>query len=278
MLTVSDSRGPILVLFARRPRPGAVKTRLAAEIGDAGALAIHTACVRDSIGILRRTSPFGIRPAIAWLDEAVADTPAGDPAVRATDPSSGSPVDPPPGPASRTGADQGSGAATAPAVAPALFTEDLAGFEKLKQHGEDLGQRMLDCMASLLARGHDRVAILGSDTPSLPVEILKRAFEQLRGHDVVLGPCTDGGYYLIGARCVVPEIFRDIPWGTDRVLADTLTLLKILGIGKALLPPWSDVDTAADLRELRAALAALAPGDPTARHTRAALEQVLPPA
>ena len=264
MLSMSATRGPILVLFARRPRPGAVKTRLAAEIGDAGALAIHTACVRDSIGILRRTSPFGIRPAIAWLDEG----PAGAPGEPSSAPAAT--------PSSAPRAERSSSSLSLAGQVP--FDEDLGGFEKLEQHGDDLGQRMLDCMASLLARGHDRVAIVGSDTPSLPVEILKRAFEQLRGHDVVVGPCTDGGYYLIGARCVVPEIFRDIPWGTDRVLADTLTLLKILGIGKALLPPWSDVDTAADLRELRAALAALAPGDPTARHTRAALEQVLPPA
>ena len=146
----------------------------------------------------------------------------------------------------------------------------------LAQEGDDLGQRMSNCIAGLLARGHDRVAILGSDTPSLPVQHLVRAFELLRDQDLVLGPTTDGGYYLIGARCVVLEIFRGIPWGTPRVLDETLRLLRIFGMPRILLPAWSDVDVAEDLGVLRESLGSLPESDPSARHTRAALARLTP--
>lgn len=217
------------MLFARPPRLGAVKTRIAAALGDAAALELHTALLRDSIDLLRRASQYGVRPAIAWSEPAAV-------------PGGGAGLD-----------------------------EDLAGFEVLLQEGDDLGQRMSNCIASLLARGHDRVVIVGSDTPSLPIEHVQRALVLLRDQDLVIGPSTDGGYYLIGARSVVPEIFRGIPWGTDRVLADTLAILKIFGIPRVLLPEWADVDTPGDVEALRASLARLDPSDPRARRTRALL-------
>ena len=222
------STGAILVLFARPAREGQVKTRMAAELGPARALELYTAFLRDSIEILRRVSPWGVRASIAW-SEAI------------------------------------------PEEEIAALGENLDGIEILRQEGVDLGQRMSSCFADLLSRGHDRVVIIGADTPSLPVEIVGRAFELLRDQDLVFGPSTDGGYYLIGARAIVPEIFRGIPWGTDRVLEETLKLLKILGMSRVLLPPWSDIDTGADLASLRASLAALPASDPSARHTRAAL-------
>jgi rSAM/selenodomain-associated transferase 1 len=230
----AQASGPILVLFARPPREGEAKTRLASSLGPEQAHAIYVAFLRDSIELLRRVSPWGIRAAIAWSSE-ISDAEV------------------------------------------AALGEDLRGIETLRQQGDDLGQRMSSCIADLLAAGHDRVAIIGADTPSLPVEILKRAFELLRDRDLVFGPSTDGGYYLIGARSVVPEIFRGIPWGTGTVLAETLRILKIFGLPRVLLPEWADVDTPADLERLRAGLAALPETDPVARHTRAALRTLPPP-
>ena len=157
-----------------------------------------------------------------------------------------------------------------------LIDEALAGFEVTLQEGEDLGQRMLNTMAELFARGHDRVVIIGADTPSLPIEIPTRAFELLRDREIVIGPSTDGGYYLIGARVAIPEIFRDIPWGTNRVLEETLKILKILGLPRVLLPVWSDVDTPRDLEQLQSSLDRIPPNDPTARHTRALLAEASP--
>ena len=221
--------GSILVLFARAPRAGKVKSRLADALGEEAALEIYLAFLKDSIEIVRRVSPGGIRPAIAW-----------------------------------SGAE-----GRVPEV-----EEMLAGFEILEQEGENLGQRMSNAFADLLSRGHDRVVIIGADTPSLPLEHLYKAFELLRDRDLVLGPANDGGYYLIGARAVYPEIFRDIPWGTDRVLKETVALLRIYGVPRVLLPVWDDVDTIEDLEKLRAALARLDPADPAARHTRQVLSRI----
>ena len=223
--------GPILVLFARPARAGEVKTRLGAAVGGARAFELYLAFLRDSIELLHRVSPRGVRAGIAWAGRV---EPRGE------------------------------------------IDEALEGIEVLQQEGEDLGQRMSNCIADLLARGHDRVAIIGADTPSLPLETLHRAFDALRDHDLVLGPSADGGYYLMGGRAVVPEIFRDIPWGTGRVLGETLRVLKILGIPPVLLREWFDVDTLEDLEKLRESLSSLPKGDPTARHTRAALERASP--
>lgn len=221
------SAGPILVLFARPPKRGEVKTRLAAELGAEKALALYRAFLLDSIDLLHRVSPHGIRPAIAWSDGA--------------------------------------------AAAGTEFAEVLRGVAILEQQGDDLGQRMSGALADLLARGHDRVAIIGADTPSLPIEHVLRAFELLRDRDIVIGPSADGGYYLLGARHVVPEIFRGIPWGTERVLEETLKVLKILGLPRVTLPVWRDVDGPEGLEELRRNLAGLRENDPTARHTRQVL-------
>jgi rSAM/selenodomain-associated transferase 1 len=233
------TRGPILVLFARPPRLGGAKSRLAAALGEETALALYTAFLRDSIDLLRRVSPRGIRPAIAWSD----------------------PLPPGSGPA------------------PPGLDEDLAGFERMVQRGDDLGQRMADCLATLLSAGHDRVAIIGADTPTLPIDILYQAFELLRDRDLVIGPARDGGYYLLGARSVVPEIFKDIPWGTDRVLSQTLWVLKTFGMPRVLLPEWDDIDTVESLEILRSALEAAPADSPVGRHTRQALRALpRPPA
>jgi glycosyltransferase A (GT-A) superfamily protein (DUF2064 family) len=68
-----------------------------------------------------------------------------------------------------------------------------------------------------------------------------------QGVDLVLGPCPDGGYYLIAATKVYPELFTGIPWSTDRVLAMTLKKAAGLGLKTELLPPWNDLDTFQDL-------------------------------
>lgn len=224
--------GPILVLFARPPRRGEVKTRLSEVLGEERAYDLYLAFLRDSIELLHRVSPRGIRAAIAWAG--------------------------PPEPL-------------------AIVDGALGGVEVLRQEGSDLGQRMSNCIADLLARGHDRVALIGTDTPSLPLDYLHQAFDLLRDRDLVFGPATDGGYYLIGARSVVPEIFRDIEWGSSTVLKDTLKILRIFGLPRVLLQVWSDVDTVEDLEFLRTSLAALPPTDPTAKHTRAALAASAPP-
>jgi glycosyltransferase A (GT-A) superfamily protein (DUF2064 family) len=102
---------------------------------------------------------------------------------------------------------------------------------------------------------HGPVVIIGSDAPTLPRAYLHQALDELMAHEVVIGPSEDGGYYLIGATKPLPELFVDVHWSTAEVLPTTLQRLG--GRSSVVLPPWHDVDEAADLLRLRAELAAL---------------------
>jgi hypothetical protein len=95
--------------------------------------------------------------------------------------------------------------------------------------------------------GSTATVIIGSDCPSLNLEIIVEAFARLMETPAVLGPAEDGGYYLIGLSRPMPDLFRGIPWGTDQVLADSLTVLQQQGYRAALLKPLADVDRPEDL-------------------------------
>lgn len=226
----TDSLDAMLVLFARVPRAGEVKTRLAASIGEEAALAMHRAFLMDSLELLHRASHEGIARSV-WFSEAW--TPDTEIAALA------------------------------------------AGIEIGAQVEGDLGERMSSCLAELLSGRFRRVAIIGTDTPGLPVETIAQAFRALADRDIVLGPSTDGGYYLLGARTVIPEMFRGIEWGGPRVYADTLNLLKMLGVGPLSLPEHYDVDTVEDLKRLAGEIEARKrAGEPFPRWSAAALDRL----
>jgi uncharacterized protein len=92
------------------------------------------------------------------------------------------------------------------------------------------------------------VIIFGADTPDLTSVHVSQAIEGLDTHDVVIGPATDGGYYLIGMRKPFPELVANMPWSTDQVLRETLRRLDALGVEPLLLDPLSDCDRPADLK------------------------------
>ncbi len=124
------------------------------------------------------------------------------------------------------------------------------------QEGAYLGERLYRALADAAAEA-GAVAALGSDHPTLPLELVHRAFETIEsGADVVLGPAEDGGYYLIALRAgaVAPRLFAEIAWSTDRVLAATLDRCRELGLAVELLPVAADVDTPEDLRRLAASM------------------------
>ena len=106
-----------------------------------------------------------------------------------------------------------------------------------------------DLSARLLAATRDGPHIyFGADTPDLTVDIVTDAAMLLiHSHDVVIGPAEDGGYYLIGMKYQVPQLLRDMPWSTDRVLPVTLERLDALGIEPFLLPTLADCDRPEDL-------------------------------
>lgn len=126
------------------------------------------------------------------------------------------------------------------------------------QRGDGLGDRLFAAL-SQAAREGAAVAALGSDHPTLPLEVVESAFARVEaGAPVVIGPSIDGGYYLIALApaAVRPELFADIAWSTSEVLAATLERAAALGLPVALLPTGEDVDTPEDLESLSAALAA----------------------
>jgi len=98
----------------------------------------------------------------------------------------------------------------------------------------------------------ESVVVVGSDLPDLPSRLLRDALDALRGHEAraVLGPASDGGYYLIGLNRPQPALFDRIQWSTERVLAQTRQTAKAQGLQVLLLDEWTDVDDAADLDRL----------------------------
>ena len=112
-----------------------------------------------------------------------------------------------------------------------------------------LGVVLLGATRTLLQDGHDCAILVNADSPTLPTTLLERAITALRapGDRVVLGPATDGGYYLIGLKCPHERIFEDIAWSTSSVLQQTVEQAGRIRLDVELLPPWYDVDDAATL-------------------------------
>ena len=124
------------------------------------------------------------------------------------------------------------------------------GFMLCLQQGANLGQRMSRFFDWCFGHGLERVVLIGSDSPTLPMSFLEDALESLYDVPVVLGPCYDGGYYLIGLSRAIRGIFDKIDWSSDRVFAQTISRLKKAGEGFRILNPWYDVDTPESLRFL----------------------------
>jgi rSAM/selenodomain-associated transferase 1 len=215
---------PVLFLFAKEPRPGEVKTRLAA--GDSGTAAIAVdleaaaECQRAFTKDLLRRVCSGAQQ-------------AGYAAVLAASPAGHAPW---------------LGALAADHEIPLRW-----------QGGGDLGLRMRRAMEDG-CRTHGVAVIIGSDVPDLPLERVEEALRLLAvpdACDVVLGPCPDGGYYLIAARDRCPPVFElNCEWGGDAVLEETCRRLLDAGLRFELLQPWEDVDEPGALLRLAARLQA----------------------
>jgi hypothetical protein len=117
------------------------------------------------------------------------------------------------------------------------------------QKGVNLGERMRQAFEDRFREGYERVIIIGSDSPTLPTAYIEQALQSEK--NVVIGPSTDGGYYLVGMKKKVTDIFEGVSWGTDRVLSETLNVLKDQRAEAELLPVWYDVDLPEDLRFLK---------------------------
>lgn len=123
-------------------------------------------------------------------------------------------------------------------------------FECRRQRGRDLARRLSRAFAELL-RGHSRAVIIGTDSPTLAPAMLRLALEELRTMDAVLGPCPDGGYYLIGLRRTVPSLFSGLRLETEFAFGDTLASLLAHGLSCSVLEPCPDIDRPEDLAALK---------------------------
>ena len=117
----------------------------------------------------------------------------------------------------------------------------------IPQVGLNLGERLISGARWARNQGYSKYLFVGSDSPTLPVPYVERAFNLLEYCDVAIGPSVDGGYYLIGfsaqgASLAIPKVFQGITWSTDIVLRQTLEKIKSANARLGLLPPWYDVD------------------------------------
>ena len=186
-----------LIIFIKNPSEGAVKTRLAATLGDKAALGIYKKLLAHTNAV---TSGVYADKYIFYSSH-----------IDAND------------------------------------EWNEAAFEKELQTGNDLGQRMRNAFVALFNKGYRQVAIVGSDCPDITADLIEQAFLELDRFDIVIGPATDGGYYLLALKKLYPAIFENITWSTNHVLEQTLAICKSINQSFHLLPVLSDVDVAEDI-------------------------------
>ena len=134
---------------------------------------------------------------------------------------------------------------------PRYLKRIAKGYIFHKQNGNCLGQRLHNAFVFAKSQGSTKTVIIGSDAPDLPPEYIETAFQELSCHDVVFGPSRDGGYYLVGLKMPVRNIFQGIKWSTSSVLKDSLRKAKKADKSVYLLKPWQDIDSCEDLENLK---------------------------
>ena len=199
-----------IVVFAKDPRPGSVKTRLTPFLSPEEAADLYQAFIRDTLRIAL---------CVPGAQICVAFTPQ-------------------------------------EAEASLQSLTESNAIEWFPQSGDSLGSRLQAAFDHAFHKGASRVVTIGSDCPSLPPSLLSQALEALSESDVVLGPATDGGYYLIGlanqgsGNDRYRTLFKDIAWSTETVYEQTLDAIDDVRLTLMELPEWSDVDQPADLLRL----------------------------
>ncbi len=220
------SHDSALIVFAKHPAPGRVKTRLTPPLTPDEAAELYRCMLLDTLAKVR--SLPDVNGYLFYQDE--------------------------------------------PAALP-YFQGIVPDFVLLPQEGCDLGARMAGAFREVLSGGFQRVVIIGTDAPDLPVDYLHQAFRTLADDavDVVFGPSADGGYYLLGLKALPDCLFEGIAWSTGTVLAESLARAEEAGLRVHLLPEWHDVDTAEDLQ--RYGLVQAESGAPL---TRAYIQRLIP--
>jgi rSAM/selenodomain-associated transferase 1 len=121
----------------------------------------------------------------------------------------------------------------------------------IPQRGGDIGEIMDNAFFDMFASGAQKAVVTGVDIPGLNRHLVNLAFLELEQADVVIGPATDGGYYLVGMKSQFSRIFRSMPWGTAEVFRETVRVIDNLGLKVQVLAAMTDVDTMEDLLKVR---------------------------
>ena len=152
-----------------------------------------------------------------------------------------------------------------------------ADFSLLPQRGENFGERLYFAAEDLFKCGFDSVCLIDSDSPTIPAENFAKAMEllSLPGNHIVLGPCDDGGYYLIGLKQLHQGVFEQIDWSTEQVLEQTIRRATQIGVGVHELPRGLDVDDHAALRRLCSELLGKNARDNVAPQTQQFLRELI---
>jgi rSAM/selenodomain-associated transferase 1 len=122
-------------------------------------------------------------------------------------------------------------------------------YEKNIQTGNDLGDKMKNAFATVFGNRNKKLVIIGTDCPDLNASVIMNAYVYLEDHDIVIGPASDGGYYLLGMKKLHPRLFEKIDWSTEKVLAQTLKICESSNLSTFLLPELSDIDDENDLKK-----------------------------
>ncbi|MFB3107046.1 MAG: DUF2064 domain-containing protein [Pseudomonadales bacterium] len=216
-----------LCIFARAPRMGRVKSRLAESLGAAAALSAYETLVTNTLAQVCGHERFEIEFWVAA--DPPHESPTGSVAI-------------------------GSTTQTDPAIdatARELISDWVEQFDLAVrlQTGVDLGTRMAAALRQCLADGRDGI-VIGTDCPAVDAVYVAQGFAALQCSDLVVGPAEDGGYGLIGVgrrgAGSLDAVFEGIDWGTDEVLAQTLDRAERCGLSVCLLETIWDVDSAAD--------------------------------
>ena len=226
-----------LAVMTKAPRAGKVKTRLVPPLTPNEAAQVNRSFLRDVAGA---------------ISAAIGET-------------------------SREMAALGVGVFTPPG-AEAEYEDILPeDFFLIPQHGDHFGDRLIFAAEDLFKAGFASVCLINSDSPTVPAESFAQAVKLLRlpGDRIVLGPCDDGGYYLIGLKSLHRELFEQIDWSTERVLEQTRQRAAEIEIEVKLLPVGYDVDDRATLRRLCGELLGENSREDVAPHTRKFLREIV---
>lgn len=187
---------PALIIFARRPVEGKVKTRLAKTIGSSEALSVYRQLLNYTHSVLLTVDADRF---VYYSDE----------------------------------------------IDEKDHWLNRHYFKRLQAEG-DLGDKMKQAFDELFQMGYQKVIILGTDCPELESQHIQNAINELEEKDVVIGPAKDGGYYLLGKKKMIADLFSNKLWSTDQVFNQTLSDLERLNISYSLLSTLTDIDEEAD--------------------------------